>query len=54
MRPLNQLLSLLVIIVFWKNTGSPRLYFVVSFLLYAAIVVLSLGYFGSRDPILFT
>jgi hypothetical protein len=51
--PLNQLLSLLTIILFWKDS-VPRLYFVTSFLLYASIIILTLTYFVPRDLVLFT
>jgi hypothetical protein len=52
--PPNLLLSLLTIILFWKNGASLRLYFAASFVLYAAIVVLTFAYFIPRDLILFT
>jgi len=54
MGPLNQILSLLTIILFWKYSVSLRFYFAASFLLYAAIVILTLAYFVPRDLILFT
>jgi hypothetical protein len=52
--PPNQLLSLLTIILFWKDGVSLRLYFGASFLLYAAIIILTVTYFVPRDLILFT
>jgi Anthrone oxygenase len=52
--PINQLLSLLAIILFWKDGVSLRVYFGVSFLIYAAIVVLTFAYFIPRDLIVFT
>lgn len=52
--PPNLLLSLLTIILFWKNGVSLRIYFGTSFLLYAAIVILTFTYFVPRDLILFT
>jgi hypothetical protein len=52
--PINQLLSLLAIILFWKDDVSLRVYFGVSFLIYAAIVALTFAYFIPRDLILFT
>ncbi len=54
MGPPNLLLSLLTIILFWKDGVSLRLYFGGSFLLYAAIVILTFTYFIPRDLILFT
>jgi hypothetical protein len=52
--PPNLLLSLLTIILFWKDGVSLRMYFGASFLLYAAIVILTFTYFIPRDLILFT
>jgi hypothetical protein len=52
--PINQLLILLTIILFWKDGVSLRVYFTISFLMYAVIVVLTLAYFIPRDLILFT
>ena len=52
--PVNQSLILLVVILFWKDPVSVRFYFGSSFILYAAIVVLTLAYFVPRDLILFT
>lgn len=52
--PPNLLLSLLTIILFWKDGASLRRYFAVSFALYAAILVLTFVYFIPRDLILFT
>ena len=52
--PINQLLILLTIILFWKNGKSLRLYFSISFLLYAVIGLLTFVYFIPRDLIIFT
>jgi hypothetical protein len=52
--PPNMLLSLLTIILFWKDGLSLRLYFAASFLLYAAILILTFTYFIPRDLIIFT
>jgi Domain of unknown function (DUF1772) len=52
--PPNMLLSLLTIILFWKDGVRLRLYFGMAFLLYAAILVLTFIYFIPRDLILFT
>jgi len=51
--PLTEVLVLLTIILFWKDAVSLRIYFAISFLMYAAIVVLTLAYFVPRDLILF-
>jgi hypothetical protein len=40
--------------LFWKDGASLRLYFAVRLALYAAILLLTLGYFIPRDLILFT
>jgi hypothetical protein len=52
--PPNMLLSLLTIILFWKDGLRLRLYFGTAFLLYAAILILTFIYFIPRDLILFT
>ena len=53
MGPINQILSLLTILAFARSPGLRR-YFVASFVLYAAIVLLTFTYFIPRDLILFT
>jgi Anthrone oxygenase len=50
----NQILILLTVILFWKDSVALRFYFATSFLLYAAIVILTLAYFVPRDLVLFT
>jgi len=52
--PINQLLILLTIILFWKDSISLRVYFSISFLLYAIIGILTVVYFVPRDIIIFT
>ena len=52
--PINQLLILLTILLFWKDGVSLRIYFAISFVMYAAIVGLTFAYFIPRDLILFT
>jgi hypothetical protein len=52
--PINEILILLTIILFWKNGVSPRVYFAVSLLMDTGIVALTLAYFIPRDLILFT
>jgi hypothetical protein len=52
--PVNQLLILLAIIVFWKDSVSLRFYLGISFLLYATIGILTFVYFLPRDLIIFT
>ena len=52
--PVNQLLILLTIILFWKDGASLRIYFAISFVMYAAIVAVTFAYFIPRDLILFT
>jgi hypothetical protein len=52
--PIDQVLILFVTILFWKDSRSLRFCFGSSFVLYAAIVILTLAYFVPRDLILFT
>ena len=52
--PPNFLLSLLTIILFWKDGVALRIYFMISLVCYVAIVVLTLTYFVPRDLIIFT
>jgi Domain of unknown function (DUF1772) len=52
--PVNEVLILLTIILFWKDAVSLRIYFATSFLMYSAIVVLTVAYFVPRNLILFT
>lgn len=52
--PINQLLILLTIVLLWKDGVSLRIYFVISFVMYAAIVAVTFAYFIPRDLILFT
>jgi Domain of unknown function (DUF1772) len=51
--PVNAILILLTIILFWKNGVSLRVYFAISLLMYMAIVALTVAYFVPRDLILF-
>ena len=52
--PLNEVLMVLAIILFWKIAVSLRVYLAISFLVYTAIVVLTLVYFIPRNRIIFT
>jgi uncharacterized integral membrane protein len=52
--PVNLVLILLTLIVFWKDSVSLRYYFAASLACYAAILILTLAYFIPRDLILFT
>jgi hypothetical protein len=52
--PVNLSLILLTLVLFWKDSVSLCFCFVTSFLMYAAVVVLTFGYFVPRDLILFT
>jgi len=51
--PPNLLLSALTLILFWGD-ASLRVYFGLSFLFYASIIVLTVTYFFPRNLILFT
>ena len=52
--PVNLVLILLTLIVFWNDSVSLRYYFAASLACYAAILILTLAYFIPRDLILFT
>ena len=52
--PVNLILIVLTLILFWKDSVEIRVYFATSLALYAAIVILTLVYFVPRDLILFT
>jgi len=54
MAPINQFLILVTIILFWKDSVSLRLYFLIAFILYAIIAILTFVYFIPRDMIIFT
>jgi hypothetical protein len=52
--PINVILILLTIVLFWKDDVSLRVYFAISLSMYAAIVAVTFAYFIPRDLILFT
>ena len=52
--PVNLVLIVLTLILFWKESVSLRFYFAASLACYAAILVLTLAYFVPRNLILFT
>jgi len=52
--PVNLILILLTLVLFWKDSVSLRFYFAASLAAYAAIFILTLAYFVPRDLILFT
>jgi hypothetical protein len=52
--PANLVLIVLVLILFWKDSVSLRLYFAASLACYAAILLVTLAYFVPRNLILFT
>jgi hypothetical protein len=52
--PVNLVLIVLTLILFWKESVSLRLYFAASLASYAAILILTLAYFVPRNLILFT
>lgn len=51
--PLNQVLALLAIILFWKSVPSVRKYLIAALIMYAATDVLTFGYFYPRISIMF-
>jgi hypothetical protein len=52
--PINVILTLLTIALFWKDGVSLRVYFAISLLMYVAIVAVTFAYFIPCDIILFT
>jgi hypothetical protein len=52
--PVNLILIVLTLILFWKDSVSLRFYFAASFSCYAEILILTLAYFFPRNLILFT
>src|SRR4030095_15629623 len=52
--PVNLILIVLTLILFWRDSVKIRVYFATSLVLYAAIGILTLVYFVPRDLILFT
>ena len=52
--PVNLVLIVLTLILFWKESVSLRYYFAASLACYAAILILTLAYFVPRNLILFT
>lgn len=51
--PVNQVLALLVLILFWKTSSSLRLYMGGALILYILTDVLTFAYFYPRNAILF-
>jgi hypothetical protein len=51
--PVNLILIVLTLILFWKDSVPLRFYFVASFAGYAGILILTLTYFVPRNLILF-
>lgn len=51
--PVNQLLGLIVLIMFWKSGPSTRLYFALAFVLYLAADAMTFGFFYPRNDIMF-
>jgi len=52
--PVNLVLIVLTLILFWKQSVSLRFYFAASLASYAGILILTLAYFVPRNLILFT
>jgi hypothetical protein len=51
--PINQVLALLVVILFWKSSPSIRLYVGAAFVLYILADALTFAYFYPRNDIMF-
>jgi hypothetical protein len=52
--PVNLILIVLTLILFWKDSVSLRFYLAASLMCYAAILILTLAYFVPRNLIIFT
>jgi hypothetical protein len=50
--PINQVLALLVLILFWKSSRNIRLCLGVTFIIYVLVDVLTYGYFYPRNEII--
>jgi hypothetical protein len=51
--PINQLLGLVVLIIFWKSDPSVRLFLGITLLMYLVAEGMTFGYFYPRNAILF-
>ena len=51
--PINQVLALLVSILFWKSSRNLRLYLGITFIIYVLVDVLTFGYFYPRNDLMF-
>jgi hypothetical protein len=51
--PINQLLGILVLILFWKSVPSVRMYTGAALLMYLVAEAMTFGYFYPRNAILF-
>ena len=52
--PVNLVLIVLTLILFWRDSVSLRVYFAASFACYVSILILTLAYFVPRNLVLFT
>lgn len=51
--PINQLLGLIVLIIFWKSAPNTRLTLGIALLMYLAAEAMTFGYFYPRNDIMF-
>lgn len=51
--PVNQVLSLLALITFWKSSPKARLFLVLAFVFYVGCDIFTFGYFYPRNSIMF-
>ena len=51
--PVNQVLGLLAVILFWNSSPSIRLYLGIAFIMYVLADVLTFAYFYPRNDIMF-
>jgi hypothetical protein len=51
--PVNQVLALLALILFWRTSPTIRLYLGIAFVIYVLADVMTFGYFYPRNDIMF-
>lgn len=51
--PINQVLALLTLILFWKSSANIRMFLIIAFLLYVIADVFTFSYFYPRNDIMF-
>lgn len=52
--PMNQILGLLCVILFWKAAKQARLFLIIAFLIYVVADIFTFAYFYPRNSIIFS